>query len=213
LKSSLDKARTTGKKVAFYEKKVQEYENKIAELRILTRRGESQYEVSGNQMKGGSLFINAAMHYLKSVRDENALPEWRGGKLLIVLDEGVLNTEDYSDVRKFIKKYFYIKAIISLTRDTFVPVSSTSTKTSILYAMKKYDPDAIQQEPIFFAYVDKVGLDTKKKACRNHLFNDGKDVLSKYREFKEKVLASYSGFHFDNTRFKDMNYIGGEINE
>jgi len=29
------------------------------------------------------------------------------------------------------------------------------------YAIKKEDPDAIQQEPIFYAHVEKVGLDTK----------------------------------------------------
>lgn len=145
--------------------------------------------------------MNAVKHYLKSTRDASALPEWRGGKLLIVLDEGVLNTDDYRGVRDFIRKYFYIKAVISLTRDTFVPVSNTTTKTSILYAIKKQDPDATQQEPIFFAHATKVGIDTKKKVCPNNLFNRGNDVLSKYLEFKARVMASYKGVHFNKTAF------------
>jgi type I restriction-modification system DNA methylase subunit len=164
-------------------------------------------------MKGGALFINAAKHYLKAISNQGALPEWRGGKLLIILDEGILNTNDYKDVRNFIKKYFYIKAIISLTRDTFVPVSNTSTKTSILYAVKKEDPDAKQQEPIFFAHAEKVGIDTKKRVCPNHLFNGGSDILSKYKEFKEKVFASYDGVHFNKSRFLEQGFARGKIDD
>ena len=89
--------------------------------------------------------------------------------MLTILDEGILNTDNYKHVRDYIKTHFYIKAIISLTRDAFVPVSKTSTKTSILYAIKKTDLTAIQKEPIFFAHVDKVGVDTKRKECENHL--------------------------------------------
>lgn len=209
----LEEARRTGKKVVSYEKKVQEYTNKIAECRIMINRKEFEYEITGNQMKGGALFINAAKHYLKCVRNASALPEWRGGKLLIVLDEGILNTDDYKEVRDFIKKYFYIKAVISLTKDTFVPVSNTATKTSILYAIKKEDSDAIQQEPIFFAHAEKVGIDTKKKVCRNHLFNSGNDVLTKYRDFKGKILASYDGVHFNKSRFMDSGFTQGEIHD
>ena len=209
----LETAKKTGKKVAFYQRKITEYTNKIAECQVLIDRDEPKFETTGNQMKGGSLFINAAKHYLKNVRNESALPEWKGGKLLIVIDEGILNTVDYKDVRQFIRKTFYEKAVISLTKDTFVPVSNTSTKTSILYAIKKEDPDAIQQEPVFFAHVEKVGIDTKKKVCPNHLFNSGNDVLTKYREFKSKVLAAYDGVHFNKTRFLESVSPKGEIHD
>jgi len=147
------------------------------------------------------------------MRNRDARPEWRGGKLLIILDEGILNTNDYREVRAFVKKYFYIKAIISLTTDTFIPVSNTATKTSILYAIKKADPDSLQQEPVFFAHAEKVGIDTKKKVCPNHLFNDRNDILSKYREFKEKVLASYTNGHFDTSRFSECGFTEGKIGD
>jgi len=212
-REKFENAKTAGKKVTSLENKIKEYESKTAECRLLLKRNESKIETTGKQMKGGALFINASKHYLKGVRDTNALPEWRGGKLLIILDEGVLNTDDYKEVRDFIKKYFYIKAMISLTRDTFVPVSNTSTKTSILYAIKKEDPDATQQEPIFFAHAEKVGINTKKKVCPNHLFNGGNDILSKYREFKEKVLASYNGIHFNRTKFLRSGFTKGEIHD
>ena len=131
--------------------------------------------------------------------------------MLIVLDEGVLNTDDYRRVREFVRKYFYVKAVISLTRDAFVPVSNTSTKTSILYAIRKQDPDAIQQEPVFFAHAEKVGIDTKKKVCPNHLFNGGDDILSKYFEFKAKVLNSYAGFQFKEDAFLTQGFNAGAV--
>lgn len=194
-----------------YENKVKEYEEKISECKLLIKGGKEEFETTGNLMKGGALFVNAAKHYLKSFRDESALPEWRGGKLLIILDEGVLNTDDYCKTREFIKKYFYIKAIISLSRDTFVPVSNTSNKTSIMYAVKKEDPDAIQREPIFFAHAERVGINTKKKACPNDLFNSGNDILSKYHEFKTVVSDSYDELHFNREKFLNQGFEKGII--
>jgi type I restriction-modification system DNA methylase subunit len=165
--------------------------------------------VTGNQMKGGAQFVNAIYHYLKPVRDSSLLPEWRGGKMLIILDEAILNTDDYTQVRGFIREHFYIKAVISLTTDTFVPVSRTMTKTSILYAIKKDDLTAKQQEPIFFAHAEKVGIDTRRKVCPNDL----PSILSKYTEFKEKVLSSYSGLLFDRSHFSELGFGSGRIDE
>jgi type I restriction enzyme M protein len=212
-RKKIDIAIRAGKKTESYTRKMKEYNDKIAECRVLLGRGESQYRSTGNQMKGGALFINAAKHYLKVERNESALPEWKGGKLVIILDEGILNTDDYREVRNFIKKYFYIKAVISLTRDAFVPVSSTTTKTSILYAIKKEDPDAMQKEPVFFAHAEKVGLDTKKKVCSNHLFNSGNDVLSRYKEFKKAVLGSYEGVNFNKKKFLEKGITQGVIRD
>ncbi len=204
LKESLLKAKETQsqKNVQRISKNIEECERKIVNLEEDIARGTVEHKVSGTQMKGGALFINAAYHYLKTVRNEDALPEWRGGKLLLILDEGILNTEDYSNVRNFVKEHFYIKAVISLTRDTFIPISHTSTKTSILYCIKKEDLDAVQQEPIFFAHVDKVGLNTKGKVCENHLFSGNKkNILKNYMEFKKNVLDSYDGLAFNRKRF------------
>ena len=133
-----------------------------------------------------------------------------GGKLLIILDEGVLNMDNYKGVRDFIRRYFYIKAIISLTRDAFVPVSSTTTKTSILYAIKKEDPDATQKEPIFFAHAEKVGINTRKKVCADHL----EPILEKYFEFKSKVITCYEdGIQFNQQRFLEQGFEKGAIND
>ena len=167
-------------------------------------------KIKGNLMKGGALFVNACLHYLKDLRDSNAPLEWRGGKLLIILDEGILNTDDYRKTREFIRNSFYIKAIISLTTDTFIPVSKTPTKTSILYLIKKDDPSAVQKEPIFYAHASKVGMDTKKRPTANHLINDkNKNILSEFFTFKTKVFSCYDGLNFDKKKFDSLKIVGG----
>lgn len=195
------------------QKRIDKLQIEKTELEYDKNRGQCKYVTTGKQMKGGALFLNACKHYLKTKRDSSALPEWRGGKVLTILDEGILNTDDYGEVRKFIRKYFFIKAIISLTRDTFVPISGTATKTSILYAIRKEDPDVVQQEPIFYGHAEKVGLNTKRKVCANHLFDNGNDLLSKDFDFKEKVRSCYDGTRFNKTRFLTLGSPQGEIHE
>jgi len=202
----------TPQKAKSVKRRIDELQRKKIELEYEIRHDNCEYSVSSKQMKGGALFLNACKHYLKNVRDESELPEWKGGKVLIILDEGILNTDNYKEVRNFIRKYFFIKAIISLTSDTFVPVSNTTTKTSILYAIKKPDPDIVQKEPIFFGHAEKVGLNTRKKVCANHLFNsNGNDLLYKYFDFKTKVQASYDGLIFNQEKFLQSSFSGGHF--
>ncbi|MBS9806329.1 AlwI family type II restriction endonuclease [Bacillus toyonensis] len=160
--------------------KLDQLEEKIASSDV-------ELEITGSKMKGGALFLPSIWHYLKHDTEKSDLAEWRGGKLITVLDEGILNTDEYADIRNYLKTHFYIKAVISLTRDTFVPISKTSTKTSILYAIKKVDVTATQKEPIFFAHVDKVGVNTQGKETENHL----PKVLAEWQDFKRNILNSY----------------------
>jgi type I restriction-modification system DNA methylase subunit len=186
---------------------INQIERDIADLDHQKRLGQIEYEITGNTMKGGAMFLAAIWRYLKDNSYPEKLPEWRGGKMLIILDEGIFNTDDYIDVRKFIRTHFYIKAIISLSRDTFVPISNTSTKTSILYAVKKTDIDAVQREPIFFAHVENVGVDTVGKVCENDLDS----VLEKYLDFRNKVIDSYTGLEFNKERFLGLGFNGGRV--
>jgi len=163
--------------------------------------------VAGNSMKGGALFLSAAYHYLRDVRDASAKPEWRGGKLLIILDEGILNLQEYALVQDFIRKHFYIKAVISLTRDTFTPVSKTQTKTSILYAIKKDDLTAKQVEPIFYGHAERVGMDNRRRVIPNDL----EPLLRRYFEFKKHVMEAYDGLQFNMEKFEASGFKGGAI--
>ena len=180
-------------------KTISSNQEKLDELKVKINTNDCEFEITGNNLKGGALFLNSINNYLKTDRKPEELPEWRGGVLITVIDEGILNTEDYNRTRNFLTENFYIKAIISLSRDTFVPISNTSTKTSIIYAIKKEDKSLKQQEPIFYAYVDKVGMDTKGKICDNHLDS----ILDKYNKFKENILNSYEGKIFNKETFEN----------
>lgn len=209
-KESVDKFKKLRRKIKIKERAITNNNIKKRDIDALIVTDQCEYVITGNKMKGGALFTNAIFNYLKGIRDpDEQFHEWNGGKLLTIIDEGVLNTEDYSEVRKFIKKNFFIKAIISLSKDTFIPVSGTSTKTSILYAIKKEDPSVVQKEPIFYAHAEKVGIDTKKKICPNHLDS----VLIKYNEFKNKVLDSYDDLEFNRDRFLAADFRIGEIDD
>lgn len=185
-------------KIRRKDKTIENNELKLNDINAKMLSGNCEFKVKGTTMKGGALFLNSINNYLKSERIPTTRPEWRGGILISIVDEGILNTEDYTDVRRFIRKNFYIKAIISLSKDTFVPISKTATKTSILFLIKKQDIQAKQQEPIFYAYVDKVGLDTKGKTCENH-FND---ILDEYNEFKKDIFESYEENRFNKNTFE-----------
>lgn len=180
-------------------KTISSNQEKLDELKVKINTNDCEFEITGNNLKGGALFLNSINNYLKTDRKPEELPEWRGGVLITVIDEGILNTEDYNRTRNFLTENFYIKSIISLSRDTFVPISNTSTKTSIIYAVKKEDKSLKQQEPIFYAYVDKVGMDTKGKICDNHLDS----ILDKYNKFKENILNSYEGKIFNKETFEN----------
>ncbi len=182
-------------------------EHEARELEVDVRRNECDWAITGNTMKGGALFLAAIWHYLKDISRPNMPPEWKGGRMLIILDEGILNTDNYAEVRDFLRSHFYVKAVFSLTRDTFVPVSKTSTKTSILYAIKKTGPDVAQREPVFFGHVERVGLDTRGKSCPN----DSAAMLERYLDFKAKVLSSYSGLEFREDWFDAQGFEAGGL--
>ena len=68
---------------------------------------------------------------------------------------------------------------------------------------------AVQQEPIFYAHAEKVGMDTKKKVCPNHL----EPILKKYFEFKKNIIQSYDGSHFNRQKFLNLGFEKGVIKQ
>lgn len=57
-----------------------------------------------------------------------------GGRLGVVIPESLLNTADAVDVRLFLYRTFWIRAIVGLPRNIFI---ETPTLTSLLFAQKK----------------------------------------------------------------------------
>ena len=119
------------------------------------------------------------------------------GRLITVMDESVLNSYSGRDYRKFIKKYFIIKAIISLPQNAFTNADA-NVKTSILYLVKKEKEDE-EQGDIFMGISDNIGhTEAGKSDLKNtdllkvydyshNVVNEkvGKTILEKFMEYEE----------------------------
>jgi hypothetical protein len=112
-------------------------------------------------------------HYIRGLKP--------GGKMLIILPDGLLSTKSNQEVREFIRSQTIIQAIISLPTETFM-ATSAEIPTSILYVSKR-KPGEVQQ-PVFMAKVDNVGRKPNGDEC------DGSElpiVIGNYRQFRKAM--------------------------
>ena len=130
---------------------------RAATLRAAVAAGNVNRVPVNTSMKGGALFLGAIADYLKPVRDPDARLEWRGGWAGIVVDEAILNTPDYGPTRAFIRDRFYVKAVVSLSREAFQYLAHTTAKTSVLFLVRKPEPGKLQAEPVYYAHAERAG--------------------------------------------------------
>ena len=122
----------------------------IKESRILHRYqfgfkadGRAQSEVGRH-----ILFIERNLDFLKP-----------GGRMAIVLPQGIFNNTSDKYIREFIAERGRILAVVGLHGNTFKP--HTGTKTSVLF-VQKWDDELcpkVEDYPIFFAVSEKGGKD------------------------------------------------------
>jgi len=93
------------------------------------------------------------------------------GRLGVVLPESVFDTTTNREIRLFLYKHFYIRAVVSLPHLAFAPY--TMTKTSLLFAQKKTAEEIKKWDELWKKYEAeykdlknnlKKLLDTKKKS-------------------------------------------------
>jgi len=93
----------------------------------LTSADMRQFDVSSS--KGQYLFLQKMI--------DSTLP---GGEICSVIDEGVLNTDTGTNLRKYILKTCKILAVVSLPNETFKP-NKINVKSSLLYLEKRDEDD------------------------------------------------------------------------
>jgi len=120
-------------------------------------------------VKSNVLFLARYAELLKS-----------GGKLIIIVDNSLLNSYSDRDYRKWLKRNFIIKAVISLPQHTFVNAGAGGA-TSILYLEKRRNPDQTQP-PIFARKVENVGHSKSGKEIEE---NDLPDVQMEFELFEK----------------------------
>ena len=116
------------------------------------------------------LFIERCLQLLKP-----------GGRMGIVLPDGILGNITDGYIRKFILDKAKILAVVDIPPETFQP--STSTKTSLLFLQKKKEGEKIKNYPIFMAVAEKCGHDRRGKPIEQ---DDLPSISQSYRDFRKK---------------------------
>ncbi|NMB80609.1 MAG: SAM-dependent DNA methyltransferase, partial [Ignavibacteria bacterium] len=106
-------------------------------------------------LRGGKIANNKELE----VDTENLFIErWfqllrEGGRMGVVLPESVFDTTSNRDIRLFLYKYFWIKAVVSLPHLAFAPY--TQTKTSLLFAQKKTTEEVKEWNKLWAKYEEE----------------------------------------------------------
>jgi type I restriction enzyme M protein len=159
-----------------------------------------QYELA---KKDGKLKNNVERHILFIERSLDAIRP--GGRLAIVLPQGVLNNTNMEYIREWLFTKARILAVVGLHVNTFKP--HTGTKTSVLFLQKWGENEKLPKDyPIFMAVSKKAGKDNsgdyvyKKDANGNYIHdNKGRKVLDHdldeiaeaFKEFAQKQKFSF----------------------
>jgi type I restriction enzyme M protein len=126
------------------------------------------------------LFIERCLQLLKP-----------GGRMAIVLPDGILGNETDGYIRQFILDKAKILAVVDIPPETFQP--STRTKTSILFLQKKETNKKINNYSIFMAIAEKCGHDRRGKPIDA---NDFPEIYSNYKLYLQDRLKELSNKGF-----------------
>lgn len=158
------------------------------------------------------LFVERSLQFLKD-----------GGKMAIVLPNGILENKTLSYVREFIMNETKILGIVSLPSKTFIP-HGTGVKTSILF-VQKLDEGILKSEkesdyPIFFSIIENVGYAGNKNGTaiykedingKNVLNEDISEVIRLFHEFEKKGLKKESDLGFVRRYSEIKNRLDAEF--
>lgn len=134
------------------------------------------------------LFIEACYNFLKP-----------GGKMAIVLPDGILGNPNTEEVRLWILKHFKLIASVDLPVETFLP--QVGVQASLLFLQKKTDDEMLvpieaEDYDVFMAIVEQVGKDRRGVPVYER-DDDGAEILFPrikrwlaYNEFGREVVRS-----------------------
>ena len=172
-------------------------QGKICDRSIL-----SQYELAHKWNKFGEKFIKSSDVLKDQVPEilfiERCLQLLRpGGRLGIVLPNGLFENSSSEYIRNFIQKKSNVLGVVNLPQETFIPYG-TGVKASILFLQKK-NGDKINNDQVFFGNISKIGYAGNKNGSPIYkkdvtgklpkengtgiIDEDITDLLNDYKEF------------------------------
>lgn len=148
--------------------------------------------VKTNQLQNGQvsdiLFIERCLDFLKD-----------GGKMAIVLPDGIFENSSLDYVRQYIVQKAKILAVVKLPFETFIPFG-TGVKVSLLFLQKGKPLNQAKIPKVFFAKVDKIGYKGNKNGTIVYKTDSsGKPILSNNGEYVvdediSDILVKYDSF-------------------
>lgn len=145
-----------------------------------------QYDLA--RVEGTSRFRNSLRSnamFMERYRD--LLVE--GGRLLTVIDDGMLAGDDFVNVRDFLRREFIIRGVISLPGDAFQR-SGARAKTTVLY-LEKRKPKETGQPAAFVFECRYVGLDDVVLRTRPSVADQARKMAD---QETEEVLAAFDDY-------------------
>jgi type I restriction enzyme M protein len=138
-----------------------------------------------SKIKTEILFIERCLDLLKP-----------GGRMGIVLPEGIYNNPSLAYVRQFVEDRAYLKAVVSLPQETFIS-SGASVKASLLFLQKYTDAEkerfdqtySTAKAEIDAKYADEIAKETQRLEHAIAKAKESKDTES--RKALQKELKDY----------------------
>lgn len=153
------------------------------------------------------LFIERCLDFLKM-----------GGKMAIVLPDGLFENSSLDYVRQYIQQRSKILSVTKLPFETFIPFG-TGVKVSLLFLQKIKDINEKAGSRVFFAKVDKIGYKGNKNGSivyktdssgRRILSDNGEHVID---EDISDIVDKYSRFLKNKTTFSEEGCFVVDHNE
>lgn len=157
------------------------YERSLeSEKRIL-----DQYEIGKDEEGNVRPSIKSSLLFIERYHDL-LKPH---GRLITIIDDGILSGSDYSWFRTFIRKHFLIRGVISMPGDAFQR-SKARVKTSFLI-LEKRESLYQDQPPVFMFACKYVGNDDPSRARTLPI---DAVIREKAKQEIDEVCALYSAF-------------------
>lgn len=155
--------------------------------RIVTDQIDDEDDSTKASLRSSLMFIERYEDMLKP-----------GGRMIAVIDDSILGSRKYADVRNYIRDKFIIRAVVSLPGDAFQR-SKARVKTSLIYLEKKMGQSE-KQPNVFMYYCKYVGIDDPSRTRvlpvdrQNRIFADKEidDIWKHFESFRVGGSQEYS---------------------
>lgn len=158
----------------------------------------ARYELSSKAPE--VLFIEACYNFLKP-----------GGKMAIVLPDGILGNPNTESVRLWILQHFKLLASVDLPVETFLP--QVGVQASLLFLQKKTDTEMLvpivnEDYDVFMAIVEQVGKDRRGVPVYEK-DDDGAEIL--FEHYKKWLTYADNGREIVRQRRERIKHLADDL--